>query len=268
MSNLWVLGDSYGAHFYKDEKFKTNWFWTQQLCEKLKCDHYRNFCQPGIANEYTQQMLTNIIKHVSPNDYIVLISTQPGRQWFFDQHPHMANYYNLNLVDTVGREKANAIRQYAIHLESERRVINSFNQFLGWVHYTTDKHNLNLIIIPGFESTEGGFPISHLYNVRGSLLDVSNNEFCSSDDDNWFRNEFCGDNKTSLDWRAGHLIKDNHYVLADKLYNTIINKEELNLSDGFKEKIIQKNIDTDYLLSQLSELKITLTNTDYKCVSF
>lgn len=266
MSKLWILGDSYGAHVYTDEKFKTPWFWAQQICEKLGCDHYYNFCQPGIANEFTQQVLNNSIEKISSDDYVILISTQPQRQWFFDKYPHMANYYNLNFLETVGREKANAVRQYAMYLESDRRIINSFNQFLGWVHYFTDKHNLNLIVVPGFESSEGGFPISHLYNVKGSLLDVSNNEFSSHDDDNWFRNQFCGD---GFDWRAGHLLKDNHYILADKIYNTFINKEELNLNDGFKKKVVNKNIDKNYLLSQLSECRVTLSNANkYKSVSF
>jgi len=59
----------------------------------------------------------------------------------------------------------------------------------------------------------------------------------------------------TIDRRAGHLTKNNHKILEDKLYNTFTNNKILDLTTSFEEKIISKN-NTEFLENQISEYHI------------
>jgi len=235
MSKLWIFGDSYGVHLNQQPGVVGNpWFWGYQLAKKLECKKYSNISQLGVANEYIQNSIMLEKNNIRSGDYVVIISTSMSRKWFFEDIPHSANFYVDNYKDIVGWKRNQAVIKYAQQLMHEEQLISQFHQFLGWVHYMTDLHDWNVIVIPGFE--EEGYPISHKYQVTGSLFNICMNEFESRTESEWFYQKFC----QGRDNRLGHLIKDNHEILSTKLYNTFTFKTQLNLHEGFIEKVISK----------------------------
>jgi len=231
LSKLWVFGDSYGVSL----SHSIDWFWADIVKNKLKCDEHINSCVLGAANDYTQYCIMKQEVNIKSDDYVIIISTGIERKWFFFDKPHTGNFFCSNLKELVGKDAEFAIRQYITHLINPKAIYINFYQFLGWVHYTTTKNNWNVLVIPGFE--EKDYPISHKYKVKGSLFDVCNNEFCTDSDNLWFYRDYC----KGRDCRSGHLIKDNHEILANKITNTFLNSETLDLTTGFKNKIISKN---------------------------
>lgn len=230
MSKLWVFGDSYGVPLSNS----INWFWADQVKNELNCVEHVNRCVLGAANEFTQYCIMREESNISPEDYVIVISTSIDRKWFFRTAPYAGNFFCSNLEEMVGKPSAKAVEQYVLHLMNPDMIYVNFHQFLGWVHYVTDKNKWNLLVVPGFESD--GFPISHNYEVKGSLFDVCENEFQSDSDNLWYYKDFC----RGRDNRAGHLIKDNHSVLAKKITETFNKGKPLDLTNGFQTKIISK----------------------------
>lgn len=231
MSKLWIFGDSYGVQLNRS----IDWFWADQLAAKLECSYLINRCVLGAANDFTQYRIMREEENISSEDYVVVISTCIDRKWFFKEAPYAGNFFCNNLEDLVGKESAKAVEQYVLHLMNPETVYINFHQFLGWIHYKTDLKDWNLIVIPGFE--EKGYPISHRYNVTGSLFDVCNSEFSSNDDQLWYYRDHC----RGRDQRSGHLIRDNHDILAKKIYKTFKNSCQLDLTSEFKSKMISKS---------------------------
>lgn len=235
MSKLWIFGDSYGVHVEQDPKAVNKWFWAYQLAQKLKCEYYDNRSQMGVANDYIQHMIMEAETEITPEDYVVVITTSTARKWFIQDKPWVSNFYINNLEEHTSPEFVSAVKQYMLHLYNPDTEIIKFHQLLGWIHYITDKNKWNLIVIPGFE--EAGYPISHNYQVKGSLFDVCKNEFKSADDAGWYYNIHC----KGRDKRSGHLLKVNHNVLVEKIFNAFTKNEPIDLNVGFAEGLISKN---------------------------
>ena len=238
MSKIWTFGDSYGVHLTHDTNIVNEWFWAYDVAKQLRCDDYINYAQMGISNDYTQHTIQEHLDEIAQDDYVIIISTAISRRWFIESLPYFSNFYINNLKEAVGQDVVNAIKQYLTHLYNPKDEKLNFHRFLGWIHYITDKHNLNVIVIPGFESET--YPISHKYTVTGSLYTVCYNEFVTTGDRIWYYDDYC----KGRDKRSGHMSKDNHKTLADKIVNTLQNNAPLDLSTGFQEKLISiKTID-------------------------
>jgi hypothetical protein len=231
MKKLWIFGDSYGVPLNNS----IDWFWGKQLQKLLKCDVVENRSVLGGANEFTQWAIMKEENNINVDDFVVIISSSIYRKWFFKDMPCAGNFLCSNLEELVGKTSAKAVEQYIQHLMNPEMIHVNFHQFLGWIHYKTDKMNWNVLVLPGFE--EERFPISHLYNVNGSLFDVCNNEFVSEADNLWYYRDFC----KGKDQRSSHLLKDNHKILSNKIANTFINLKPLDLTNGFKKNIISKD---------------------------
>jgi hypothetical protein len=235
MKKLWVFGDSYGIHAEHDPSAVNTWFWAHELAQKLKCVEYHNYSQMGIGNDYIQHLIMECASIISPDDYVIIISTSISRKWFIKDKPWLSNFYVNNLLNYTNPSVVTAINQYLLHLHNPKVDEINFHQFLGWVHYATDKHQWNTIVIPGFD--EESYPVSHKYSVKGSLFDICKNEFTSSIDGEWYYTTHC----QGRDKRSGHLLKVNHEILSEKVFDVFTKNKELDLSSGFKEGLISRN---------------------------
>lgn len=256
MKKLWLFGDSYGVHIAQDPTSITPWFWAYDLAKKLKCDQYENHCQMGVSNEYIHYMIKKYENDISKNDYVIVITTSILRKWFFENRPFISNFYINNFNENVSGEEFESVRRYVLYLNNPNLNNIYFENFLGWLHFKSVKNEWNLLVLPGFESE--GFPISYKYNVNGSLIDVCLNEFSSDDDATWFYDVYC----QGRDVRAGHLIKDNHKILCNKIYETFTGKKKLDLKSGFFEKVIKRD-NQDFLKEQIPK-NLNLSNTHVK----
>jgi hypothetical protein len=234
MSKLWIFGDSYGVPYNKNKEV-IDWGWTYKLGKSLGVNQYCNCSEIGASNEYTVNRILKYKNEIAKDDFVVVISTSITRKWFIPDKPWVSNYQTGKLSNHLSSVQIDAILNYTEYLHNQKADIMYFHQFLGWVHYMTDLHHWNVIVIPGFE--EEGYPISHKYQVSGSLFDVCMNEFESSRESEWFYSTHYAD---GFDSRLGHLIKDNHEILSTRLYNTFVSKMPLDLRKGFIEKIISK----------------------------
>ena len=250
MKKLWIFGDSYGVHVAQDPKKITPWFWAYALAKKLKCDTYKNHCQMGVSNEYIQHLIKENQDNISKDDYVIVITTSIMRRWFFEDKPFVSNFYINNFNECVTPEEYESVRRYVVHLNNPKLNDIYFESFLGWLHYNSIKNDWNMIVLPGFESD--GYPISFKYNVTGSLFDICSNEFYSEKDSIWFNNVY----SNKRDKRAGHLLKDNHKILCNKIYKTFVNNIDLDLQTGFLEKVIRKD-NTSFLDNQINELNLS-----------
>lgn len=253
MSKLWVFGDSYGVHIAQDPTRVTPWFWAYDLAKKLKCEKYENHCQMGVSNEYIHYMIKQYEDQIKPEDYVIVITTSILRKWFFKDKPFVSNFYINNFGQNVSKDEFESVRRYVVYLNNPELNKIYFEGFLGWLHYNTIKNNWNMLVLPGFE--EEGFPVSNKYTVKGTLIDVCSNEFDTDEDAKWFYDVY----SKGRDARAGHILKVNHEVLSNKIYDTFVNNTTLDLENGFYKSIISKN-NQDYLKEQVPDLNLSTTH--------
>jgi hypothetical protein len=259
MSKMWVFGDSYGVHLASDPKKTTPWFWTYSLGKRLGCTEYKNFSQWGAGNDYIHHCVDLHSKEISSEDYVIIISSSISREWLIEDKPYLSNYYANDLHNFISRDQYNSIAMYVNNLQFERKTELNFKKMLESIHYKTLKYNWKCIVIPGFE--HDGFPVSENYSVKGSLFDVCYNEFKTIEDREWFYNTF----SNTIDKRAGHIIKNNHTILENKLYNTFTKNNILDLTTDFESFVISKN-NTDFLIDQLNEFEMTANNVSSSTV--
>lgn len=256
MANLWIFGDSYGVSLRRnpsgghreltnDELTANNWIWYCSLAKRLGCENTINFCMSGVSNDYILHQLTNQIHNIEPNDYVIVISTSVLRKWFFEKSPELGNFYTAEFIKRASKGQYRAIMEFTKHLDNPILPSLDFCKFLWSIHFLTDQHQWNLLVLPGFE--QQGFPISHNYQVKGTLVDICFKEFDSEETADWFYQTF----SASVDVRPGHLSRSNHEILSEKLFNTLTANCELDLTSGFHKGIISPETIEDYTKTQI-----------------
>jgi len=236
MNKLWIFGDSYGHLDQAAYDQSKDWHWIPVLAKQLVTDEkFITISHFGAPNEWIYYQVRQHLDHISSDDYVVVISTQFDRRWFFPENIGASNLTVINdHTDKLTNDQKNAARQYLSHLTNPLLGPLMFEMFCYSLHYLTVKKNLNLLIIPGFE--ENGFPISGKYNVTGSLFDICKNEVKGKTQRNW--HDFIAKTHQGMDPRIGHLSQDNHLILAEKIKNTFLNNDVLDLTTNFKEEIL------------------------------
>ena len=111
-----------------------------------------------------------------------------------------------------------------------------FENTCNSIHYQAILNNLNLILLPGFESGEDGFPINGRYKVKGSLFNIGVNEIKGKTIELWHK--YINITHAGQDPRVGHLSYENHVILSKKLSNTFLNNKSLDLTTEFKEDFL------------------------------
>lgn len=231
MKKLWIFGDSYAVSHKGDYTDH----WASSLAQKLDCRKLEIQAHNGAANEWIFFQFREHLTQISSDDYVVFISTQVNRRWFFTDDVGSSNYAIKNLnTNNLSNEKKVALKYYMTYLDNDLMNSIIFDNMCNAVHYISEKNNLNLLILPGFE--ERGYPISGKYTVIGSLFDVCVNEINGKHVDYW--SDFISKTHKGLDPRVGHLSWDNHNTLSEKIADTFLERKVLNLEQGFKEDFL------------------------------
>lgn len=234
MSKLWIFGDSYG--YLDQDKYERSkdWHWISLLANEFTNSKFITLSHHGAANEWIYYQFKQHLDLITENDYVVVISTQYDRRWFFPDNVGASNLLIQNYdTDKLSRDKKNAVKGYIEHLMNPLLGPLMFDMFCYSLHYLAGIKNLNLLIVPGFE--EEGFPLSGKYTVTGSLFDVCKNEIKTKTTEAWY--DFISKKHHGLDPRLGHLSKENHIVLYEKIKNTFYKGKILDLTLGFYEEI-------------------------------
>ena len=250
---LWIFGDSYAVegNHWLDYKNTHEWTWFNDLARRLDAQP-SVISQMGISNEWLFMAIRDHLAQITPADYVILITTQQDRRWFFKQLPHYGNLGNFENITRIKGTKvdhptpsqSSAVRNYITHLQDENEVLSMcyHETLIGWFDSLGIRNRWRYCAIPAFEIT----PLHITQNA--SLNDVSNREFGSPDLAKLFY-EISG----RIDRRICHMSRPNHTVLADKLYTNFTQKEwqPVDMSTGFHTNLYTTQ-------QQVEEFKVSL----------
>ena len=231
---LWIFGDSYGTFQKSGDELK-DWHWMWDLTDRLGHENFYNICQNGVANEWIYyQMIQHADQIDKESDTVIFITTQLNRQWFFPRNEGVGNINMPEFSNYVTREQAKAVELYSRHLTDNPQNNIRFQWLLYALHFLKIYKNLNLFVIPGFENE--GFDFNTEDKIKGSLFDVCMNEIKGKSFNAWGK---WIESVNGIDPREGHLSKENHPILAEKLFQYFKNKKDLDFTTGFMEEIIK-----------------------------
>lgn len=251
MSALHVFGDSFASNWGYDFQ------WMQQLSDRLGCTQFHATAQPGSANEWFLMMMADVYSKglITRGDYVVITLSAAGRQWLIERVPQVGNWANMRNVDTgyfgLTELETQAIDQYYHHLYNPAIDNFRWDAYAAWCTVMSNqllKDGIRLITLEGFGHSTAIRPQSCV-PVTGSLYEISEKEFVSkSAMDAWY-------DRNVPDQRLNHLLRDNHEILAEKLYQSFAHNEPLNLVTGFKTKRITGANDA-HIKDQLSPVEM------------
>ena len=92
MSKIWIFGDSYGTHLANNNQKITPWFWAYSLGKRLNCTEYKNFSQWGVGNDYIHHEIDLHAEEISPQDYVIVITSSSSREWLIEEQPTFSNF--------------------------------------------------------------------------------------------------------------------------------------------------------------------------------
>ena len=251
-NTLWIFGDSFAtptsAALTQIECASTNptpkqaslplFQWSRQLQQLLpNCsENIQIYSQFGISNEWLFDSMRNHHSMIQTNDYVVLITTDANRRWFFQDRPNVSGLSNIiDFPDGFSNAELNAVKSYVTHLHNNPILSECYHETLiGWAAHLSNACRYKLCVIPAFETTP-------LHSAYGSLNNVCNQEF----DDAKLRDYFYSLGGHA-DRRVNHMSKVNHGILAQKLADYFVgNTERINLDDGFVTHIYKTKEDCE-----------------------
>ena len=236
MPELYVIGDSFAV--MRQERINPN-VWAILLSQKLGYNLSNTSCS-GASQDWLLAQLHRIKKQITPDDQLIITLSDCNRFWFFDDFPDVAEPRAIELGEIIGHDRAKAAEYYFRYIQRDSLSINQQLSRLGLLSHLTSLYNWRPpIVLLSFQDhvpEQELFP--NLIFSKGTLIyDVSNLELESGNNDHVF---FKG-----VDVRYNHMCLSNHSILADKLYNLIVNKQPLDLTSGFIQGVLKKDFDTD-----------------------
>lgn len=226
---LWIFGDSFAHPFEKDIEKS----WPHLLSLNLKTD-LKIRSLPGCANEFIQHAILEHLDQIKEDDYVVVVTTQDDRRWFFLDRPELGIAgHAYNLKDHVGKQKANAVQSYYQYLDNDLTNRLFFQTFTAWLNVIQKKFKLNLLVIPAFQC-DLMFELEN-YKVDGCLYDISVEEAAEPCLENWHK--FL-EKRKGYDPRQCHMVESNHVILAEKIAKTFLKNDLLDLKNGFAKNLL------------------------------
>ena len=263
MSKLYIVGDSFSAASTTLNDDTPVWY--KLLAEKLGVDQTINNSIIGAAQDFSWYSLQNWSNHITPNDYLVVILTHPGRFWFIEDDPSTAKYDNVNGYEKRFKPNvATAIKMYIEYIQRPSLDTVWLENRLGWLAYNAHlrKWRKPLIMLAFTQDIRQAVEYPDIQFSNGSLTDhVANPEIAippavfNSDEEFGSYIAKLDEVNNGVDVRHNHMCLRNHAILADKLYQSFVTGTELDLTTGFKTEIFNKTTsnDPDFIKNELDE---------------
>ena len=244
--NLWIFADSFGLeqNHHKQFKNQTPWFWGKQLQHLLGCEQLHNHSEMGCSNEYIQYVMMKHIHSIQKDDYVVVITTDPQRSWFYKDRPWLGNIstamraYEKNKAE-LSRSEYQQLKSYVLLDNNDEQHKMRLEAFVGWCHFASQIRQYRLCVLPGFDTTS-------IHHARGgNLQTIDIGEFVvdrTMDPETVWRSrmDFFG-NHANVDPRIAHLSEPNHRILAHKIFRFMHNT----YSDQPRDPWIEMSIDDE-----------------------
>ncbi len=226
--NIWIFGDSF-AHDYG-----IDYQWVNRLKE-----HYtvHNRAIEGSSLAYSYFALDQERDNIEQGDTVIFVATNIERKWFVKDAPGDSLRY-VHRQDDVGR----AARQYWLYLHNDAVDEVMFTNFIYSLELLTEQKKLTSIVLNVNWETEDimkRIANNIIYSER-TLHSIQLDEYDTGACDYWRT-------QAKIDTKPNHLLKTNHNILYNSLFECITMKTPLKLDQKkFLEKAITKQlIDSD-----------------------
>ncbi len=245
-STLYIIGDSFSV-INRDDICDDQW---HLLLPKLVDFDLVNDSYSGTSQDWAWRKIRDLQFEIQPKDQLIVVLTHPSRFWFFEDRPDLSNHNIVDFDKIVNdKEKVLAAKYFIQYIQRPELDIQATDHRIGWLSNLVLKNNWRKpIILYAFPQTiyEDLYP--NLIFSKGNLFAINKlEEVGNIKDKNW-------------DTRYNHMCLSNHKILAEKLSKTILNNEEINLIDGFKQKIYGQELLDNEALSKI-ELSIKQLDT-------
>tara|TARA_B100000131_G_scaffold297590_1_gene316482 strand:- start:14988 stop:15830 length:843 start_codon:yes stop_codon:yes gene_type:complete len=247
-NTLWIFGDSYAtdreghlAHISP----KPEWAWYMSLARKLRME-VENHALGGGPNEYTIKKFHDKLPEMQQGDPVVIVLTEIMRKWVIKDRPILSFLRALEretvLKGTPGIPvDMDFFETYWLDVWDEEIETNHTRNFLNTIAYMKYKKKINPIVIPSFPSTVHAIksvwpreiPMCHGNLNKISVYEISETPKQLPPD--------------MADFRNNHMDRSNHEILANKVYNSIVDGSDIDLKSNFKRNLYsQKQIKEKY----------------------
>jgi hypothetical protein len=219
MNGMWIFGDSFvsplNANYDKD--YHPDWTWTKQLATKLNLQT-TIVAQPGISNQWISKKINEHEENMEEGDIVIIVTSEPNRTWLLEDFPEFSNIFVNNLEKWISKKQNKAVQSYVENFGIQHDFISQmhYDWFLHWCRSKLSSKVL-LCLLPGFTNTD----IHDTTDSNLALKDIDEQEFENLMD------------KPEFDKRMNHMSKENHTILADKVYKFLTENEKIDLSTDF-----------------------------------
>tara|TARA_B110000285_G_C15124603_1_gene619363 strand:+ start:881 stop:1663 length:783 start_codon:yes stop_codon:yes gene_type:complete len=230
---LYIFGDSFSVPSATLNNGNwMEWQWSVLLSTKLKMT-LSTEAVFGSSNSWILSKLSKKLDSYNPGDKIIVQTTQYHRFWFFKDKPYISNVHHviedLNEIKSLTKDEQLSLNLYYKHMQQDDldllRRETEFS-YLNNIKWLLGKRGVELFILPGFDHPQI-IPLAGP-KILGTLQTISYGEFVDNNSGKkWYAQ------LNTPDQRLNHMCKDNHAILADRLYKHIKHKDTLNLADEY-----------------------------------
>ena len=223
----------------------------------------------GVSDEFMVSVVVKFQGLIQPDDYVLYVSTDPLREFIIPDIPNHGNIVNFHMKSFRESLKSKAPKKVLPKLDKQFQIamdyadyIQSMPEKLSALLITFQARmtflnkifsivvGKNYLIIPGMSfydinkqmkvgfstndipTWDKSFPANDDLLVRGCMGIPS---FMEMEDPTEYNkimnNQLCWN---GVDARRNHLSIANHPIMADKIYESMVNKTDLDLNTGFK----------------------------------
>lgn len=257
---LIIVGDSFTQLPQAPDPYRN---WCQQAADLLGMS-LQMHAERGVSQDWQWEQLRQLMPQVTVEDRVLVVLTHCERQWF-DLHKPGFTHVNVgDLPEHLGEDKAEAIRQWCVHLQRPELDLQHQMHRLGWLHAQIHIRQLPPAwVLPGFSPhwlvrkirashTEimelYGWKDLHCLKFTEQNLneDVQHQEMLSGESTN---SVFQG-----MDTRYNHMLKHNHIILAERVATAIRQSQPIDLRDPrWQKAVLSPHIwhNEQFLLSEM-----------------
>lgn len=233
---LWVFGDSFAAK----SPDAGHSFWWAMVAQHFGME-VRNAAYGASGIDYAIKNYHNSLPNFKKNDIIIIVLSELSRRWILKNLPghtasHLLKYANIEntLIGEISEDELPGILK--ILEEPNRELIMAETEiFLDAVEAHQKRIGLTVLALPCFLDTMERCNLSRdtFIKFKGHLSKIATAELDSSAG-KWL--------KKNKDTRSNHMWDENHLILAKKIIDSIENGTTVDLTTGFKEDFVTKNM--------------------------
>lgn len=264
MRGLWIFGDSF-ANLVSDSNQRQ---WQRQLTQRL-CQHHNSEITlhvqglPGSSQDWALEKFLLSGPQIQPDDHVIFIATSPSRYWYFKDMPSLSNWNIVDFDEVCDREQSRAVELYIKHIQRLELDILQCASRMALLAYETHRHARNpVLVLPVSQMTAGPADdyADDLTWTQGNLSQVQWNEYRDPLEASRRMQKNLPGYFEGVDCRYNHLCLRNHDILAEKLFDTLIHGEPLDLTQGFHQHLVAADWyeDQEFVRSELNQALVPL----------